>query len=214
VSDILEDLKNDHSDFDAGKLEDVFGLEPFQLFNEWLKNAIDKQQPEPNAFALSTVNDNWQTSARILYLKEMLDEKFVFYTNYESTKGKNLTTQSKASMLFFWPGLQQQIRIEGSCSKVSDQLSNEYFASRPRASQIGAWASHQSQKLESRLDLENRVKDIDAQFPNEVPRPAHWGGYALEPTKIEFWQGRPSRLHDRIVFEKIDDEWKIYRLNP
>lgn len=214
MSDILKELKNDHTDFDAGKLEDVFGTDPILLFHEWLRNAVNKEQAESNAFALSTVNEELQTSSRILYLKELIGDDFIFYTNYNSSKGSNLAIQPKASMLFFWPGLQQQIRVEGSCVKVDETLSDIYFESRPRGSQLGAWASNQSEILETRKALEDRLIALDEKYPTEVPRPPHWGGYKLTPTKIEFWQGRPSRLHDRIVFERKDDQWIIYRLNP
>jgi pyridoxamine 5'-phosphate oxidase len=144
----------------------------------------------------------------------VLENQFVFYTNYNSHKGTDLMHNNTASMLFFWPNLQRQVRIEGVCTKVADVVSDAYFASRPRASQIGAWASNQSEKLDDRYELEQRVEAFALQFPTEVPRPPHWGGYALLPTKVEFWQGRPSRLHDRIVFEQNADQWEIYRMNP
>lgn len=214
MEDFLEQMRNDHKDFDHGSLEGNFGSQPFELFSTWFSEAIETKQVEPNAFVLSTVNTALQTSSRILYLKEVLDSQFVFYTNYNSHKGSDLMQNNKASMLFFWPNLQRQVRIEGVCAKVATEISDAYFASRPRASQIGAWASHQSEKLEDRTILEARVEALAQQFPKEVPRPPHWGGYALLPTKIEFWQGRLSRLHDRIVFERNADQWEIYRMNP
>lgn len=214
MEDFLEQMRNDHKDFDHGSLEGNFGSQPFELFSTWFSEAIETKQVEPNAFVLSTVNTTLQTSSRILYLKEVLDSQFVFYTNYNSHKGTDLMHNNTASMLFFWPNLQRQVRIEGSCSKVPSAVSDAYFATRPRASQIGAWASNQSEKLEDRSELEQRVEAFALQFPTEVPRPPHWGGYALLPTKVEFWQGRPSRLHDRIVFEQNADQWEIYRMNP
>jgi pyridoxamine 5'-phosphate oxidase len=144
----------------------------------------------------------------------LIDNQFVFYSNYQSHKGKDLARNPKASLLFFWPGLQRQIRIEGVCEKVQESVSDAYFQSRPRASQIGAWASHQSDELDERTDLEMRFEMYADKFTGNIPRPPHWGGYALVPTLIEFWQGRPSRLHDRIVYELIDKHWKIYRKNP
>lgn len=214
MSDFLEDMRNDHRDFDYGKLEEVFGDNPFIVFNEWLQRAIAEQQLEANAFSLSTVNAENQPSARIVYLKEILNEQFVFYTNYGSHKGKDLELNPKVNMLFFWAGLMRQVRVEGTVSKVDSALSDDYFNSRPRGSQIGAWASLQSTQLMSRKDLEDRVVELNDKYPTIVPRPENWGGYAITPTKIEFWQGRPSRLHDRIVFEKVNGDWVIYRLNP
>lgn len=214
MEDFLEQMRNYHKDFDHGSLEGNFGSQPFELFSTWFSEAIETKQVEPNAFVLSTVNTTLQASSRILYLKEVLDNQFVFYTNYNSHKGTDLMHNNTASMLFFWPNLQRQVRIEGTCSKVPSAVSDAYFASRPRASQIGAWASHQSEKLEDRTMLEARVEALAQQFPDTVPRPPHWGGYALTPTLVEFWQGRPSRLHDRIVYEQVEGQWEIYRKNP
>jgi pyridoxamine 5'-phosphate oxidase len=214
VEDFLEELRNDHRDFDLGKLEDVFGNNPFDVFNKWMKNAVDNNCLEANACVVSTVDNIGQPSGRIVYLKELLDGQFIFYTNYHSQKGKEIANNNKISMLFFWPSLQQQIRIEGICEKVSEDISDTYFQSRPRGSKIGAWASQQSETLNSRADLENRFEELATKYPNEVPRPPHWGGYAIIPERIEFWQGRPSRLHDRIVFERNGEDWQIIRLNP
>ena len=138
----------------------------------------------------------------------------MFFTNYLSQKGSELAENPKASLLFFWPGLQRQVRIEGSVSKVSKEESDTYFASRPRESQLGAWASHQSEILEDRNELIQRLEELNARFPSQVPRPAHWGGYGLNPQLFEFWQGRPSRLHDRLVFHKMDEDWTTFRKNP
>lgn len=214
MEDFIEQMRNDHQDFDKGSLEGFFGHEPFELFSKWYGEAFESQQPEPNAFVLSTVDYKQHPSSRILYLKELLNKKFVFYTNYQSHKGKDLAANPKASMLFFWPGLQRQVRIEGFCEKVSEEISEAYFQSRPRGSKVGAWASHQSDLLNDRSDLEKRLEMFAEKFQEEVPRPPHWGGYELKPTLIEFWQGRPSRLHDRIVYEWEDNDWKIYRKNP
>jgi pyridoxamine 5'-phosphate oxidase len=138
----------------------------------------------------------------------------VLYTNYSSLKGEEIAENGKVNMLFFWPKSSRQIRIQGVCTKVPAELSDAYFASRPRGSQIGAWASNQSDVLANREELEERVASIEEKFPNEVPRPEFWGGYWIQPTKFEFWQGRPSRLHDRIVFKRTETNWTIERLNP
>ena len=214
MDDFIRQLRDDHKEFDKGSLEGFFGHEPFDLFEKWYAEAFETGQSEPNACVLATVNTVNQPSSRIIYLKELIDNQFVFYTNYQSHKGKDLARNPKASLLFFWPGLQRQIRIEGACEKVQESISDAYFQSRPRASQIGAWASHQSDELDERTDLEMRFEMYADKFTGNIPRPPHWGGYALVPTLIEFWQGRPSRLHDRIVYELVDNHWKIYRKNP
>jgi pyridoxamine 5'-phosphate oxidase len=214
MDDFLEDLRNDHSDFDLGKLEDVYGVNPFDLFNQWMKNAVDNQCVEPNACVIATSDSNNQPSTRIVYLKELLNNQFIFYTNYLSHKGRDLDVNPHISMLFFWPAMQQQVRIEGTVEKVADAVSDAYFQSRPRASQIGAWASQQSEVLNSREELENRFFELANKFPNEVPRPNHWGGYAVNAHTFEFWQGRPSRLHDRIVYRLESGQWTVVRLNP
>lgn len=214
MEDFLEELRNDHRDFDLGKIEDVFGNNPFDVFNQWMKNAVDSNCIEANACVVSTVDNFEQPSGRIVYLKELSEGEFIFYTNYHSHKGEDIAHNNKISMLFFWPTLQQQIRIDGTCEKVAESVSDAYFQSRPRGSKIGAWASLQSQPLESRAELEKRFHELAEKYPNEVPRPPHWGGYAITPHRIEFWQGRPSRLHDRVVFERNGNDWKIVRLNP
>lgn len=215
MSNFLNELRNDHKDFDSGKLTDFFPETPFELFELWFNDAIKNQEKEPNALVLSTCDmANFQPSSRVVYLKELVENQFVFYTNYLSQKGRELEQNPQASMLFFWPGLQRQVRIEGQVQKVQSEISDSYFSSRPRESQLGAWASMQSEILEERVNLEQRFADLDKQFTSEVPRPEHWGGYALMPKLIEFWQGRPSRLHDRIVYEKNEDSWKIFRKNP
>lgn len=214
MEDFLAQMMNDHRDFDHGKLEGFFGETPFDLFSKWYREAFESGQLEPNAFVLSTVDIENRPSSRILYLKAMSENNFVFFTNYSSHKGVDIEKNNNASMLFFWPGKERQIRIEGEVMKISEDESDAYFESRPRSSQIGAWASHQSQLLIERDDLENRVREYAAKFEDKVPRPPHWGGYMLKPRLIEFWQGRPSRLHDRIIFELEGDSWKVYRKNP
>jgi len=213
MSKFLDDLKNDHSDFDKGKLDSHFGDKPFELFVKWYAEAFHNEQVA-NAMTVSTVSESGQPSTRIVYLKELSDEKFIFYTNYLSEKGRNITDNNKVCLHFFWPQSQRQIRIDGTVKKVDSTRSDTYFASRPRESQLGAWASHQSEFLESRDLLEQRLLELDEKYVKEVPRPPHWGGYELEATKIEFWQGRPSRLHDRIVYQLEENNWSVFRLNP
>ena len=212
--DIFEILRNDHSEFDNDDSVEIIGDNPFHLFHQWYTEAFDKKQPEPNAFSLSTVDSEGAPSSRIVYLKELLEEKFIFYTNYKSQKGKNLEVNPKAAMLFFWPGLEKQIRIEGYCEKVDPEISDDYFNSRPESSKLGAWASQQSEILNDRSELEDRLREYSEEFNAHIPRPPHWGGYQLIPQRIEFWKGRPSRLHDRIVWELIHNTWTVYRKNP
>jgi pyridoxamine 5'-phosphate oxidase len=217
MDDFLKQIRDDHHNFDKGQLNDHIGNDPYAFFHQWFKEAHEAKQPEDNAFVLSTVNENFQPSSRILYLKELDEKGFVFYTNYASQKGSELSMHPKASMLFFWHQLERQVRIEGLVEKIDSSISDAYFESRPRSSKLGAWASHQSQSLENRDELMTRLEKLADTFPDEVPRPPHWGGYKLIPTQIEFWQGRPSRLHDRMVFERDSiwsTSWKLFRKNP
>lgn len=214
MEEFLDLLRNDHHSFDQGKLEDHIGNEPFALLAKWLREAIEKQVSEPNAMSIATIGLDGFPHARIVYLKELLEEGPIFYTNYASDKGKAIEANPNIHALIFWPGLERQIRIIGMAEKVPEEMSDTYFQSRPWGSKIGAWASHQSEVLSSREELEARVHELALKYPAEVPRPPHWGGYLLRPIEIEFWQGRKSRLHDRIVFELKDGSWKIYRKNP
>lgn len=215
MSEWINKLRDSHADFDKGGLIDSLGTNPFKGFSLWFDEAISNNEIEANACILSTIEvSTMQPSSRIVYLKELKNEQFVFYTNYKSQKGIELLENPKASLLFFWPGLQRQVRIEGLVEKVSSEESDIYFASRPRESQLGAWASNQSEVLNDRNDLISRLEEFDAKFPNLVPRPPHWGGYRLSPNLIEFWQGLPSRLHDRLVFQKTADNWATFRKNP
>lgn len=190
-------------------------FDPFHQFKVWLDEAIDSEVPEVNAMCLSTLGLNGFPNARIVLLKEM-DHGFVFFTNYESEKGQEIEANPKASLTFFWPELERQVRIMGQIDKVTVQESDIYFHSRPKSSQIGAWTSPQSQVIADRAELNLRLEKMEKRFSNEaIIRPSHWGGYRLLPVKIEFWQGRPSRLHDRICYEKqADGKWQISRLAP
>lgn len=210
----LQNIRDDHHNFDKGQISDHVPNNPNLFFHDWYKTAFESTENEPNAMVLSTVNEENKPSSRILYLKELNEEGLIFFTNYNSQKGKDLLKNQNASLLFFWPTLERQIRVEGRVEKTSQEISNNYFDTRPKESQLGAWASHQSELLETRIELENRLRDLLQKYPNQVPRPPHWGGYVLKPNRFEFWQGRPSRLHDRIVYEKEAFHWNIYRLNP
>ncbi|MCB9262983.1 MAG: pyridoxamine 5'-phosphate oxidase [Flavobacteriales bacterium] len=208
------DLRNQRTDYSKGILsEENAGNNPFDLFRNWFENA-NQTEAEANAMVLSTIFEN-QPHSRIVLLKELIDDTFVFYTNYLSDKGKAITQNNNVSLLFFWQQNQQQVRIEGIAEKVSSSTSDEYFYSRPIESQIGAIASMQSSVLTNREWLEKKVEELSEYYKtHKIIRPEHWGGYAVFPSKIEFWQGRSSRLHDRIVFEKINNEWSKKRLSP
>ena len=186
-------------------------------FRQWLDEALAAQLDEPTALTLSTVGASGQPSSRVVLLKGLPDDAgFLFYTNYDSQKGRELAAQPLAAINFFWPGLERQVRVEGRVEKASEALSTEYFQSRPRSSQVGAWASPQSQVIGSREELEAREADVATKFGGQdpLPRPPHWGGFILRPTRVEFWQGRPSRLHDRIVYEAQGSDWRRSRLAP
>ncbi|UOQ51763.1 pyridoxamine 5'-phosphate oxidase [Hymenobacter cellulosivorans] len=186
-------------------------------FRQWLDEALSAHLDEPTAMTVSTVNSQGQPSARVVLLKGLPDDAgFLFYTNYDSHKGHDLAEQPLAALTFFWPGLERQVRVEGRVEKAPEHMSDSYFQSRPRGSQIGAWASPQSQKIGSREELEAQEKAVEQRFTGQdpLPRPPHWGGYIVRPHRIEFWQGRPSRLHDRIVYERQGESWTRSRLAP
>ena len=186
-------------------------------FRQWLDEALAAQLDEPTAMTVSTVAANGQPSSRVVLLKGLPDDAgFLFYTNYDSQKGQELAAQPLAALNFFWPGLERQVRVEGRVEKAPETMSTEYFQSRPRGSQLGAWASPQSQVIGSREELEAREKAVEEGFgaQDPLPRPAFWGGFILRPQRLELWQGRPSRLHDRIVYERDEQGWKRSRLAP
>lgn len=215
MSDFLDQLRNDHRQFDQGKLEDYFGDEPFHLMAQWLRDAVEKPATEPNAMIVSTFDLSGFPRSRVVYWKELLEEGIVFYTNYNSDKGKAIAANPNVHALLYWPEMERQISITGVAEKIPFELSDAYFQSRPLGSKLGAWASKQSERLESRDELERRVVEFSEKFQDNVPTPDFWGGYVIRPVSVEFWQGRPSRLHDRINFELLPDgSWDIYRKNP
>lgn len=190
--------------------------DPVEQFERWFAAAQEAQIHEPNAMNLATVSADGRPAARIVLLKGIEEGCFLFYTNYESRKGQDLQHTPYVALTFFWPELERQVRIEGQATKVSEERSTTYFHSRPRASQLGAWVSPQSQTIVNRSVLDQRQKELSERFDDEkIPRPHYWGGYAVRPHSIEFWQGRPSRLHDRLLYQRQnDDTWAIDRLAP
>ncbi len=188
--------------------------DPIELFETWFAQASRAQCPEPNAMVLATANEAGTPSARVVLLKGLSQGDFCFFTNYESQKGKELANRPQASLLFHWHELERQVRINGDVSKLSAAESDEYYLQRPAASRIGAWASPQSQIIESRAYLEQEELRFQKQLGDNPSRPPQWGGYRLKPNSIEFWQGRPSRLHDRILYTRQQTDWQIVRLAP
>lgn len=218
MSDILQTLRDDHRDFINGALEDVpEGLNPFDFFCVWLEEAVKSGAIEPNAMSVATIDKaSMQPSSRIVYFKEFFEDGLVFYTNYNSHKAQEIASNPNVALHFFWPNLERQVRICGIAVKAPTSLSDKYFESRPRSSQIGAWASEQSAIIEHRNNLVLKADMVEKEFHGTIPRPEFWGGYVVQPTFYEFWQGRPNRLHDRICFEQKnqDGQWHMFRKNP
>lgn len=211
----MTDLKHPSEELTKGDFTEV--KKPFELFHEWLEDAKGSEPNDPNALSLATVDENGLPNVRMVLLKGFDERGFVFYTNFESTKGKELLFAGKAAMCFHWKSLRRQVRIRGEVVEVSAEEADEYYGSRPRGSRIGAWASKQSRPLESRFALEKEVAKYTAKFGiGDIPRPEHWSGMRLVPTSIEFWHDRPFRLHDRILFTRqhADEPWSKERLYP
>ncbi|MCB0615216.1 MAG: pyridoxamine 5'-phosphate oxidase [Lewinellaceae bacterium] len=215
---MLEDIRNLRKDYSAHTLGAGDVKEsPILQFSAWFEEAVAAQLPEPNAMTLATSTLDGAPSARIVLLKGVDEQGFVFYTNYESRKGKVLSQNPRAALVFLWHELQRQVRVEGGVERVSMEESEAYFQSRPKGSQIGAWVSPQSQLIASREDLEEKAAALERQYARAeyLPLPPNWGGFRLRPTLIEFWQGRSNRLHDRIQYSlQANDKWKIERLAP
>ena len=190
--------------------------DPINQFKVWIEETLSAEANEPTAMVLSTVNKSGRPSARVVLLKDVTTDGFMFFTNYESRKGHDLQENPFASLTFFWPELERQVRVEGQIEKVPAEVSDAYFHSRPIGSQIGAWASPQSRQIESREELEKADAAYTSKFADQpvIPRPEHWGGFILIPDQVEFWQGRPNRLHDRIVYERQENNWHLKRLAP
>ncbi len=188
---------------------------PIELLEAWMQEALKSSQ-DANAMVLSTVSSSGHPSSRIVLVRQIEERGLSFFTNYNSRKGDEMQANSGVALNFFWPWLERQVRIEGLVNKLTGEESDRYFAGRPRESQLGAWASDQSQELDNRETLEDKLKRVRSEYEgHEVPRPPHWGGYLVTPTRFEFWQGRPSRLHDRVIYSQgTNSDWKLSRLNP
>ena len=189
---------------------------PLTSFKAWFEEAVDAQIPEANAVCLCTMDEEGYPDGRMVLLKGLDEHSLFFYTNYESRKGRQLGALQRAAMVFWWEPLKRQVRLSGSVGRLEPQVSDEYFASRPRESQLGAWASLQSEVLPERSILTRRLQEMDERFAGQVPRPQNWGGYRLTPRRVEFWQGRTSRLHDRFVYTLSSEQgiWSLDRLMP
>ena len=196
--------------------EDDLHPDPIEQFREWFSQALETDVHEPTAMTLATASPDGRPSARMVLLKGIEPEGFVFYTDYRSRKARELEANPHAALVFFWPELERQVRVTGVVRRVTTAESEAYFRSRPPGSRISAWASRQSEVLQSRAELEDRIREMRERFADgEIPLPPHWGGYRLEPETIEFWQGRESRLHDRIRYSRLSDGgWRTERLSP
>jgi pyridoxamine 5'-phosphate oxidase len=203
-------------EYQQAELDELHTAEnPLEQFANWFNAALKSELPEPHAMVLSTVNSDGRIASRVVLLRKYSDSGFQFFTNYDSRKGKEADNAGFAALNFFWPELERQVRIEGKVIRASVAESDAYFATRPRGSQLGAWASPQSQEIPSRQFLEHAFSEIESRFQNvEVPRPPHWGGYTIIPDFFEFWQGRESRLHDRICYQLEGNTWRRFRKAP
>jgi len=213
----MENLHDKRKIYEKSQLiETEIKENPIEQFRDWFLDASENPSvSEANAMAVSTMEEDGCPRTRMVLLREYTYEGFIFYTNYDSRKGKAIEKTHKACLHFFWPGLERQIIIKANLEKIAENLSDGYFHSRPKGSQLGAAVSPQSQEIPNRMFLEEKLKALELEYENkEVPRPEHWGGYIAKPYEIEFWQGRPNRLHDRIIYTLEDLDWKISRLAP
>ena len=208
----LDDLRLNYSL--AGLTEEAMHPDPYEQFRTWFAQARETSHPEPNAMTLATADGNGVPSARVVLLKG-IDDGFLFYTNYESQKGRELAVNPHAALVFYWGELERQVRITGTVGKVSRDQSDAYFQGRPEGSKLGAWVSRQSTPVAGRAELEQALVEREREFAGKpIPTPPHWGGYCLKPEAIEFWQGRPNRLHDRLRYVREGSNWRLERLAP
>ncbi len=212
----LKDIAGIRKDYSLAELnEEIVGDEPVAFFNKWFDDAMKAEADEVNAMVLASVDKDHKPHARIVLLKGVEENGFIFFTNYNSAKGSDIAANNNVALVFFWKELERQVRIEGTIEKIAPAASEAYFKSRPVGSQIGAWSSPQSSVIENRDVLEENYKRFTEEYGENVPLPTHWGGYKVSPNSIEFWQGRPSRMHDRILFTLGDNgEWSKCRLAP
>ena len=213
ISDKILKIRSEYGD--KALVKEDLNPDPIKQFESWLQNAIEIEASEPNAMAISTVDSQNNPRSRYVLFKNIVNDSLVFHSHYESAKAKEIENNPNVSGLFFWPEIYRQIRFEGVVSKASAEVSDEYFKSRPRGGQISAWASDQSEEIEDREILEQKIKELEKEFEGkEIPRPKFWGGYLIDIHYWEFWQGRKNRTHDRFSYSKVDTEWKTVRLSP
>ena len=212
MSQSISDLRRDYA---LARLDEAsVAPDPLVEFARWFEEAVKAEARDPNAMTLATATADGVPSARIVLLKGFDDRGFVFFTDYRSRKGTELARNPRAALVFYWPELERQVRITGTTSQTDRQESEAYFRSRPRGSRLGAWISHQSEIIESRQQLEAQIPELERRYPDDVPLPPYWGGFRLLPDAIEFWQGRTSRLHDRLRYLREGERWRIQRLSP
>lgn len=210
------DIKNLRINYNKKKIDfNHIADNPMHFFMNWFEEALEVNKEETNACVLSTVSNESIPSSRVLLLKDVTEQGFVFFTNYNSSKAKEINNNENVALNFYWPQLERQVRINGIVKQISAEASDEYFKTRPRGSQIGSWVSEQSNAIKLQFNFKKIITEIENKFNNkEVERPPHWGGYCINPNKIEFWQGRPSRLHDRLAYTLINGSWETERLAP
>jgi pyridoxamine 5'-phosphate oxidase len=210
----IQDIREDYRF--GSLIEDQVPNNPIELFKQWFEDAQSANISEPNAMTIATVNQDGKPSARIVLLKGYSEEGFIFYTNYDSRKGQNIAANPFVSIVFLWKEIERQVRIEGKIIKLSEERSTAYYRSRPKGSQIGAWVSPQSKVIKDRFELEEKYEKFAHKYQevDHLPKPPNWGGYIIQPTMIEFWQGRSSRLHDRLRYNSLKNNWQIDRLAP